>query len=491
MDIVPEDQDHDNDEIELDRFKLPKNPYPTMMFVAARDSGKSHQMVRIAKMFDVHMWAAWCGNKDTEDFWGDRFGSNASVYGPDDRGVRALQRIIEDRDERIRVYKKIHKRPWPKELSMGLIFDDVTGKRKFRSCALLEDLFSNGRHYKLVILMSVQWSRQILPAMRANSDCVFFLRNPRKSVETIYNEFISVPHDFKTFQQLLSSVTKLKKRDRKLYNALVYTPNLGSERIAECYSVFTDKYINPEDVELGSKQWRQYNIENYCDKSLEYLKRKEARKQRKKRLNYLRKQQETRRMLPAELIELDQFDDTDDEGDADADERDGADSKIGREAEYERRLKKRREGRKSHYHEVEWTRKNRPPLRVYIPLDRPPKKSKSPTAEAAEASRHRHRHREHRDHHQRRTEEYYKEKGARDLFAWDDQWKHQRDRVARESATTAVTVSKRRHQHRHRHRDRPRDQHQHQHQHQHRHRHRDRDRSRRHDQRDLMDLMRL
>lgn len=68
-------------------------PEPTILLVGKRFSGKSYTSVSIAEKFPVHRWAAFCGTKDTEDFWAAKFESSASVRGPDAEGISYLIKI--------------------------------------------------------------------------------------------------------------------------------------------------------------------------------------------------------------------------------------------------------------------------------------------------------------------------------------------------------------------------------------------------------------
>jgi hypothetical protein len=249
------------------QFDHARAPHPTVLLVGKRFAGKSAMQVAIAEAFPVPRWSAWCGTKDTEDFWADRFGSSASVWGPDERGKEALRRIIAYQQAKVRLYKKILKLPFPLKYSIGLVFDDVTSKREFRKGEILEDLFSNGRHYKAVILISCQYIKQLPPAVRTNTDYLFMMHNSKRTAKLLHEEYVENPDDFGVFLGLLRRVTGQKdEHKRDLFNGLVYDNMAKTVRLNEMFYVFRHyEGFDPETVQLGHPDWRRFNSEHYKD----------------------------------------------------------------------------------------------------------------------------------------------------------------------------------------------------------------------------------
>lgn len=298
MTLATEEVENESVWLEDFTFNGQKNPYPTILLVGKRHSGKSWTSVCIASQYPhVPRWCAWCGTKETEYYWADRFGSHATVKGPDDTGKAYLIRVIKYQQRKVCLYKKVLKEPFPPKYGIGLIFDDVTSNRKFRKGEILEDLFSNGRHYKAVIIISCQYLKQLPPAVRLNTDYLFMMHNSKQVIKILYEEYIEEPEQFHMFHTLLKGVTSQKDSAGKdLFNALVFDNAKKASSLEEMFKVHrTPDNFDPKSIMLGHPAWRAYNQQHYRDKEEERQKR-EYRKQcqRARMAAYQRKQMEAR-----------------------------------------------------------------------------------------------------------------------------------------------------------------------------------------------------
>jgi hypothetical protein len=268
----------------------PEVPFPTILLVGKRFTGKSTTAVALAGMFGyVERWAAWCGTKETEDYWADRFGSSACVWGPDEVGVKALRRIVAYQQKKVRLYGKCLKEPLPSKYMVGMIFDDVTSCRLFRRGELLEDLFSNGRHYKAVIVISCQYPKQLPPAVRTNTDYIIMMHNTKRTCQILFEEFVENPGNVEAFTQLLQNATSQTSKGKPLYNALVYNNCIKTTRLDEMFSIFRHTPgFRVEGVQLGSEAWQSYNRECYRDAEETAVKREHNRRERMKKLAQVR-----------------------------------------------------------------------------------------------------------------------------------------------------------------------------------------------------------
>ena len=313
------DYDSDSEDEEIDNLELeffdfdPKVPhlYPTIVSVGARGSGKSTTSACIAEKFNetITRWYAWCGTKDTEDDYHDMFESHACVYGPDDMGIAALAQEMTDQNRRVRFYKK-QKIPFPKEKRVGLIFDDCTSKRKFRRCELLEELFSNGRHYKAAIIITCQHLEHLPPSVREQADYLFMMNNNKKQAYHLHKEYVDVPDKFEHFRKMLNGVTLASgPNGEKLYQSLVYNNNAPGWKITDRFKVMrVPSDFDPSKVRLGDPAWREYNKTHYIDREWEIQEKEERRLSKAARLQAL---QERRQNQMGGIYEVDQYDDED------------------------------------------------------------------------------------------------------------------------------------------------------------------------------------
>jgi hypothetical protein len=328
-----EDELEDDETIWLKdfEFNMKKVPCPTIVLMGKRFSGKSYTAVSICEKLDMYRWAAWCGTKDTEDFWAERFESNATVKASNDAGKQYLIQLIKYQQRKAQQYKRM-KREWPKKLSVGLIFDDITANKNLKT--ELEDLFSNGRHYHCAIIVSAQYPKQLIPAIRLNTDYMFMMHNSKRTIKILYDEYVEEPEEFGMFLELIRCVTGQKdEHGNDLFNALVYDNVNKSQRIDDVFKIYRNEgedYINK--VKLGKPDWREYNKLHFKDEETEQQVKEERKRERERRLKLHREKQLERRNAlfdgtvfnPAPDTSLDIYDDTDSEKEDEQEQHDTA-----------------------------------------------------------------------------------------------------------------------------------------------------------------------
>ncbi len=273
------------------KFDTVNVPCPTILLVGKRFSGKSYTSVSIADKFPVDRWCAWCGTKDTRDFWADKFGSSATVRGPDEAGLKYLIDVKRDQERRVSEYKNIRREPFPANLRVGMIFDDCTAERVFRKGQELEDLFANGRHYETVIIISCQYLKQLPPPVRSNADYIFMMHNTKATCKMLHESYVENPDSFEGFLDLIRSVTGQKDENgNELYNGLVYDNVVKTSKLDEMFKVYRSegKEIISQ-MRIGSHEWREYNREHYKDATHETQLKEYRKRNRMLRIQELRK----------------------------------------------------------------------------------------------------------------------------------------------------------------------------------------------------------
>lgn len=299
-------------------FNKKKTPFPTIAVVGTRGCGKSGVAVAIVERFpEIQRWVAFCGTKETCDYWSARFGSAASVYLCNEKAIEQLENILEYQEKKSRIYNNILRTDFPDKYKIGLIFDDVTCSKKFCRSPMLEKLFSNGRHFKALTLINTQYLKQLPPVLRETTDYLIMLKISRRTCKMLYEELDMPLDNGDMLGQLLRVVTNQKDcHGEKLFNALVYL-NGGlsdGDRISDSFKVFRHRpHFDPKKVVVGSETWRMYNNAHFVDAELEKF-RKEYNKQKKlKRAASILHQQQQRSGLGLVPAEVDHFSDDSEE----------------------------------------------------------------------------------------------------------------------------------------------------------------------------------
>lgn len=110
---------------------------------------------------------------------------------------------IEKFIKRQKLAKKHLDNPWA-----VLLLDDCTDKPALFKKPLQQNLYKNGRHYKMLYIVSLQYCMDVLPSIRTNVDGVFILRESNlKNRHSLYENYAGIIPDFNIFCQIMDQIT--------------------------------------------------------------------------------------------------------------------------------------------------------------------------------------------------------------------------------------------------------------------------------------------
>lgn len=136
-----------------------------------------------------------------------------------------------------------------------LILDDCLYDSSWTKDKNIRSLFMNGRHYKIMFIITMQYPLGIPPNLRTNIDYVFILReNLVSNRKRIYENFAGMFPNFETFCQVMDQCTEN-------YECLVIHNNAKSNRIED--QVFWYKADHHENFRLGAKEFWDIHEECY------------------------------------------------------------------------------------------------------------------------------------------------------------------------------------------------------------------------------------
>tara|TARA_B100000073_G_C23739703_1_gene573345 strand:+ start:2033 stop:2818 length:786 start_codon:yes stop_codon:yes gene_type:complete len=160
---------------------------------------------------------------------------------------------IEDFIKRQKISKNHLENPWG-----ILLLDDCTDDPRLFSKPLFQGLYKNGRHWKMMFILSLQYCMDVKPVIRTNIDGVFILREPNlKNRRSLWENYAGIIPDFSMFCEIMDQVTDD-------YTALYIHNSSTSNKLEDC--VFWYK-ANPDEVpngfRLGSKEFWKFHKERY------------------------------------------------------------------------------------------------------------------------------------------------------------------------------------------------------------------------------------
>jgi hypothetical protein len=145
----------------------------------------------------IHQGVVICG---TEDITGNyrRFFPSTFVYTAyKEEPIRALIAF-----QKARINEGVQN-PWS-----VLIVDDCAYDRKFFTSPLQSELFKNARHWYILYILAIQYSRDIPTYIRAATDMTFILREHNVAMRRmLYENYASIIPSFALFVECLAYYT--------------------------------------------------------------------------------------------------------------------------------------------------------------------------------------------------------------------------------------------------------------------------------------------
>lgn len=159
--------------------------------------------------------------------------------------------------------QKIAKQNLPNPWGL-LLLDDCTDDPSILHTPLFKGIFKNGRHWKMLFILSLQYALDVRPDIRINIDGVFLLKDTnRANRKKIWENYAGVIPDFELFNTLMDQLTEN-------YTAL-YIHNAGqSNKWEDCVFWYKAK-PTPENFRFGSKDYWDFHNQRYDPNYIDQL----------------------------------------------------------------------------------------------------------------------------------------------------------------------------------------------------------------------------
>ena len=211
-----------------------------------RNTGKTTMITSILyeKSHIFPVGQVMSGTEDSNGHYGKIFPSTF-VYN-------ALEKSkIEDFIKRQKLAKQHLPNPWA-----ILLLDDCTDDPKLFIDPMFQGIFKNGRHWKMLFLLSLQYSLDIKPVIRTNVDGTFILRESNlRNRRCLWENYAGVFPDFDQFCQVLDQITDD-------YTALYVHNATTSNKIEDCVFWYKAKPI-PPDFRIGCNEFWEFHNERF------------------------------------------------------------------------------------------------------------------------------------------------------------------------------------------------------------------------------------
>jgi hypothetical protein len=228
-------------------FKPNENKGPVVVLIGKRDTGKSF-LVRDLLYYqqDIPIGTVISGTEEGNGFYAKMVPKlfvhheyNSAII---ENILKRQRTVLKQIKKEMETYKRSNIDPRAFVILDDCLYDNTWSRDK-----LMRLLFMNGRHWKVMLVITMQYPLGIPPTLRTNIDYVFILReNYIANRKRIYENYAGMFPTFESFCQVMDQCTEN-------YECLVINNNSKSNKLHD--QVFWYKADNHGDFRLGSKEF--------------------------------------------------------------------------------------------------------------------------------------------------------------------------------------------------------------------------------------------
>ncbi len=229
------------------QFKATENKGPVVVLIGKRDTGKSF-LVRDLLYYqqEIPIGTVISGTEEGNGFYGKMvprlFIHNEYNSAIIENILKRQRTVLNQVKKEMEAYKRSTIDP-----RAFVILDDCLYDGSWARDKLMRLLFMNGRHWKVMLVITMQYPLGIPPTLRTNIDYVFILReNYIANRKRIYENYAGMFPTFESFCQVMDQCTEN-------YECLVINNNSKSNKLQD--QVFWYKADNHSDFRLGSREF--------------------------------------------------------------------------------------------------------------------------------------------------------------------------------------------------------------------------------------------
>ena len=229
------------------QFKPNENKGPVVVLIGKRDTGKSF-LVRDLLYYqqDIPIGTVISGTEEGNGFYGKMvprlFIHNEYNSAIIENILKRQRTVLKQVKKEMETYKRSTIDPRAFVILDDCLYDNTWSRDK-----LMRLLFMNGIHWKIMLVITMQYPLGIPPTLRTNIDYVFILReNYIANRKRIYENYAGMFPTFEAFCQVMDQCTEN-------YECLVINNNSKSNKLND--QVFYYKADNHNDFRLGSKEF--------------------------------------------------------------------------------------------------------------------------------------------------------------------------------------------------------------------------------------------
>ena len=228
-------------------FKPNESKGPVVVLIGRRDTGKSF-LVRDLLYYhqDIPIGTVISGTEEGNGFYGKLV---PKLFIHNEYNTAIIENILKRQRSVLKQIKKEMEQFKRSTIDPRtfVILDDCLYDNTWARDKMMRLLFMNGRHWKVMLVITMQYPLGVPPTLRTNIDYVFILREPYiANRKRIYENYAGMFPTFESFCQVMDQCTEN-------YECLVINNNSKSNKLQD--QVFWYKADDHNDFRLGSKEF--------------------------------------------------------------------------------------------------------------------------------------------------------------------------------------------------------------------------------------------
>jgi hypothetical protein len=228
-------------------FKPDENKGPVIVLIGRRDTGKSY-LVRDVLYYhqDIPIGTVISGTEAGNGFYSKHV---PRLFIHDEYNTAIIENILKRQKTVLKQVKREIEAYRRSKLDPRafVILDDCLYDASWTKDKMMRLLFMNGRHWKIMLVITMQYPLGIPPNLRTNIDYVFILREPYiANRRRIWENYAGMFPTFESFCQVMDQCTEN-------YECLVINNNSKSNKLHD--QIFWYKAEPHGDFKLGSKDF--------------------------------------------------------------------------------------------------------------------------------------------------------------------------------------------------------------------------------------------
>lgn len=246
------------DRLPIKTFKLSQFVTdPAIIMIAKRGSGKSWVVRALLEFFkDIPAGLIIAPTDRMNSFYGKFFPDSYIHYEYKSEIIQnVLSRqtaIIQKEKEKKAQGKKIDPRAF-------IVMDDCLGQKgSWVRDQPIQELLYNGRHYRIMYILTMQFPLGITPELRSNFDYIFLLAEDYISNQKrIYDHYAGMFPTFDSFRQVFMQLTA------DFGSMVIVNRGVKNSLFDKVFHYKAPDLTNVTELKIGCKQFRDFHKKNY------------------------------------------------------------------------------------------------------------------------------------------------------------------------------------------------------------------------------------